>query len=489
MRASVPFRDRGISMNDPTHALPAESDPSWPEPRAYDPLAVALGNASLLGVGYLMLRRRGLAAAALTVTFVLVVRLVSTASPSYEVVALLWWTAVTAHGWFLARRSAGGRGARRLGQRLVALGVTVPVVLSVAYLRFDAAEIQRSVTEAREDGDCEAVAAAQSRVGAGHRLADAPLSAAGDEAVRTCDRLRLAAVELDIALVGDIPALRRGFRTLDSILEKPGNTRTVQATLDEFLGDLPTADSCATVAAVDWLRGRNLGDDLLDRTAARAERATPASLVGCGDDLMDEGRWKDARARYERLLDQYPDDDLAGEAEKGITKATQSIELDHVRGLLAPGAGAQPEYCSKPAKYSGAKPLRKGVNPALYFGDDAYSGQLPDSWAADGATDAVLIVCVDDAAYGDVVRTCPYERDSGAVTQVSFHKIAISAKVYELRTGKRVADREIQIGGSSCPALITYTSYGGHDPGPPPDDYVEPSKSDIRKAFRPLVAR
>lgn len=66
-------------MNEPTHAQPEAPQPTPTESRAHDPLAVALGNASLLGVGYLMLRRRRLAVAAAVVTVVLVSRLVSTA--------------------------------------------------------------------------------------------------------------------------------------------------------------------------------------------------------------------------------------------------------------------------------------------------------------------------------------------------------------------------------------------------------------------------
>ncbi|MGW0707147.1 hypothetical protein ACWD4G_14515 [Streptomyces sp. NPDC002643] len=483
-------------MNDPTHALPVVPEPVPAGTRStYDPSAVALGNASLLGVGYLILRRRGFAVAAVTVTLVLVVRIASTASPSYEIAMVVWWEAVTVHGWFLARRGAGGRGAGarggRLGQRLVALGVTLPVLLAMGFLRIEAAGIERSVTGARERGDCAEVARAQGRVGFGHRLADAPSTAAGDEAVRTCGRLEVAEGELNVALVGDTAALGRGFRTLASILARPGNEKAVEATLDEFVGDLPTADACAAVTVIDWLRDRGLGDDLLDRSAATAQRAAPAALVGCGDDLMRGSEWKDARAHYERLLDQYPDDDLTSRAGQGVEKATRNIELDTVRRLLASEDYEQPEYCSHPVRYSGAAPLGQGVNRALFPGDDEYAGRLPDSWKADGPEDAVLVVCVGDGTYGSAVRTCPYEYGSGSVTDVTFHKIAMPVKVYELATGKLVTDREIQIAGSRCPPSVTYYEYGydDDDSGPPPDDFVQESTSDVRDAFRPLVVR
>ncbi|MEV1080889.1 hypothetical protein AB0I98_21990 [Streptomyces sp. NPDC050211] len=481
-------------MNDPTPAPPAP--PVVPEPPSagtgtYDPWAVALGNASLLGVGYLILRRRGFAAVALAVTFVLALRLGSTASPSYEIAMVVWWAAVIVHGWFLARRGAGARRGSRLGQWLVALGVTLPVLLGVVFLRVDAAGIERSVSEARERGDCAEVARAQDRVSYGHRLADAPLTADGDEVVRTCDRLAVAQGELNVALVGDTAALRQGFRTLASVLAEPGDEKAVEATLDEFLDDLPHADACDAVTVIDWLNGRKLGDDLLDRSAGTAQRVAPAALVGCGDDLMRESKWKDARTRYERLLDQYPDDDLTGRAGKGVKKATQNIELDTVRGLLAAEDYEQPEYCSHPVKYSGAGRVGKGVNRALFPGDDEYAGQLPASWRADAVEDAVLVVCVGDGTFGSAVRTCPYEYGSDSVTNVTFHKIAMPVKVYELRTGKLVTNRKIQIDGSSCPPSVSYYEYGydSDDSGPDPDDYVQESKSDVRDAFRPLVVR
>jgi hypothetical protein len=480
-------------MSDPTHAVPAMPEFAPPEARAHDPLAVALANASLLGVGYLMLRRRRLAIAAVAVTVVLVSRLLSTASSSYEVALLLWWAAVVAHGWFLARRGADRVALR--GERLVALGITLPVLLAVGLLRFDASSIGQSVTEARESGDCAQVLSAQDRVWFGHRIADAPLAARGDETVQACNRLNTARTELTTALTGNTDALEEGFDTLASVLAEPGNEKTVEATLNGFLGRLPAKDPCDTVTVTDWLRDRKRSHDGLDRSADTVERTAPAALVECGDDLLADSSWQEARTHYERLLDQYPgDDDLADKARKGARKATLSIELANVRDLLAGGTGTQPEYCSKPAKYSGAKPMGKGTNRALFYGDndaygDDYTGKLPGSWKAKDPADAVLVVCMGLEDFGTSVETCPYrDRDSSALTYVSFHKIAIPVKVYELRTGKLVAKRTIQISGSSCPAVISYFSYGDSDT-PPSNRYVTESKSDVRNAFRSLVVR
>ncbi|WP_107049924.1 tetratricopeptide repeat protein [Streptomyces bicolor] len=476
-------------MNDHTQAVPAMPTSAPDTVRAHDPLAVALGNASLLGVGYLMLRRLRLALAAVVVTVVLVSRLVATADAAYEVAVLVWWVAVVGHGWFLARRG-GGRGPAR-GRRLVALGVTLPVLLTVGLLRFDAARIGQSVTDARERGDCAGVLSAQDEVWFGHRVADAPLSARGDDVVRACDRLRTARAELATALAGDTEALKRGFGTLASVLAEPGNAKTVETTLDGFLRGLPTKDPCETVTVTDWLHGRVRSDDVLDRSADTVERTAPAALVGCGDDLMANDSWEPARTHYEQLLDRYPDHELADRARKGARKATLSIELANVRNLLSAEADTQPEYCTHPAKYSGAKPVGKGTNRALFYAADGYSiaadypKRFPGSWKAGDAADATLVVCMGEERFGPSVETCPYEsRSSGTLSYVSFHKIEIPVKVYELRTGKVVADRTLQIGGTSCPSVVYAEE--GTSPGPM---FVKASKSAVSAAFRPLVVR
>lgn len=473
-------------MSHPTYAEPVEAEAAPGGGRAHDPLAVALGNASLLGVGYLLMRWWRLAAAAVAVTVVLVSGLVSTEQESYEIAVLLWWAAVVIHGWYLAGRGAYRVAVRR--RRVVALGVTLPVLLTAGLLRYDASRIGQSVTDARERGDCAGVLSAQDRVWFGHRLADAPLTARGDEAVWACERLRTARAELTTALTGDTDVLEDGFGTLVSVLAEPGNVQTVETTLNGFLRGLPAKDPCDTVTVTDWLRDRKHSNDVLDRTSGTVERTAPAALVGCGDNLMAEDSWKEARTNYEGLLDRYPHDGLADHARKGARRATLSIELAQVRSLLAGGSGAQPEYCSSPAKYSGAGPMDKGTNRALFYAYDEYgtdfSKQLPGSWKAGDPADAVLVVCMGEQTYGSSVETCSYYKKglSGAASNVTFHKIAVPVKVYELRTGRLVADRTIQINGTSCPWSIFATADSA-------SEYVTESKSDVRSAFKPLVVR
>ncbi|WP_210590386.1 hypothetical protein [Streptomyces sp. GESEQ-35] len=473
-------------MSIPTYAEPVVPEPAPDRGGAHDPLAVALGNASLLGVGYLLMRRWRLAIAAVAVTVILLSQVVSTEQESYEIAVLVWWAAVVIHGWYLAGRGAHRVAVRR--QRLVALGVTLPVLLTVGLLRFDASRIGQSVSDARERGDCAGVWSAQDEVWFGHRVADAPLAARGDETVRACERLQTARNQLSGALTGDTDALEDGFDRLASVLAEPGNEKTVETTLNGFLGSLPAEDPCDTVTVTDWLRDREPSKGIVDRTAEAVERTEPAALDDCADGLMAEDSWDAARKYYERLLNRYPHDDLADQAQKGARKATLSIELDHVSGLLSGGSGSQPGYCSSPAQYSGAKPMGKGTNRALFYAYDEYntdfSKQLPGSWKASDATDAVLVVCMGEETYGSSVETCSYYKSgySGAASNVTFHKIAVPVEVYELRTGKLVAKRTIQINGKSCPGSIFAAANAA-------SEYVTESKSDVRSAFQSLVVR
>jgi hypothetical protein len=453
-------------------------------------VAAALGNASLLGIGYLLLGHRRLAALAVLGTVMLLGLLASAATTWPEILLVVWWAAGTAHGWFLARRRA--EHVVRRGQRAGTLAATVAVLMSAALLRVDAYGIRDRVNEARAVGDCETAAAAQGEVWLGHRLAGAPVVEPGDAVVEACHRLERAAATLAGAgRNGRIDELERGFGILTGVLEQPGNEKTVETVLNIFLDGLPTKDSCDTADITDWLRHRGPSRDVLDRSADAATRKEPAALAGCGDALMKEDAWRQARARYQRLLDEHPDDALAPKARSGVEKATLAIELDTVRGLVADTTGASTGYCDAPAKYSGAPPYRKGANRALFLGDDEYTDRLPGSWRTTDPVKAALVVCADTAKNGTAVDTCHYEnnRFRHFPHEVTFHKVRIPLKVYELRTGKRVGPREVQISGGSCPAVLHYEYYGTYDYGPGGDRFVSTTTSGVRNAFRPVVTR
>lgn len=463
-----------------------------PGPAPRDPLAVAVGNASLLGVGYLLLRKRALAVLTWLVTLTLVIMLASVREVWVELITLAWWLLSIAHGWSLATK----RGARTVlnGQRIAASVVAVVVLVTVVALRFDAASIEGSVTEARDNGDCLPALAALDKVSLGHRIADGPLTVRGERTVEACQRLQYASGRLTAGLTGQNPALQDGFDSLASILaELPGHEKMVGKTLDGFLAGLPADGPCQTAAVTDWLRKRPAAHNVLDRAADAIGRTEPAALLGCADDLVAAEKPELARARYQDYLDRYPGQELKPKAEEGVRKATLALELKNVRSLLSGAYGtSQPSYCDKPAQYSGAPSYAKGPNRVLMYGDTEYTANLPAEWRASGPEDAALIVCVGKAEYGTPVRTCPYT-SAGSVrgfpTSVTFKKIVIPIRAYELRTGKLVSDTRPEIGGTSCPQTIHFTTYGlSVSLGPPSEMHVTPSDADLRAAFAAVVS-
>ncbi|WP_028925308.1 hypothetical protein [Pseudonocardia acaciae] len=468
--------------------------PTWTghgsSPPPPDPVAVAIGNASLFGLGYVMLGRRWLAVLSVLVTAGLVTLLGTVArSLLLEIVVVLWWVALVVHGWRLAGgRPRPGAGAGVLGQRVIALAVTVPVLLAVGLVRFDAATIERTVTEAKQSGDCGKASEALAQVRTTHRVADAPLTARGDETTEACARLRTARDKLATALTGDMAALQAGFDGLAGVLaDLPGHEKMVDVTLDGFLAGLPAKNPCHTAAVADWLRQRPPNHTVLDRAAQVVPATAPAALVGCGDDRMAGSDFETARSRYQQLLDQYPGHELTARAQEGVRRAVLAIELARVRSLLVAAPGGLPRYCSSPAQYSGAAPFAPGTNRALIYGTPEYLDRLPPDWRSTDAADAVLVVCVGEKEYGAAVQTCPYIRRTpgGTPKNVTFHKIAVPVKAYELRTGRLVKDMRVEIGGASCPGTIEY--FGLIDADPPPDDYVAASDADLRAGFAPVI--
>ena len=483
-------------MPAPPDFVPEPQPEPQPQPapttRSRDPLAVAIANASLLGAGYLALRRRKLAIATAFVTVVLLTVLATAARNVWmEVAVLAWWAVVIVHGWLSARRRRSPQeDARR--QRLIALAVTLPVLLVVGFFRFDASRIEGDVTEARGDGDCGRALAVLDTLGAAHRVIDAPMTVRGEITARACHRLRVAGDDLDAALTGDLAALESGFgRLADVLAELPGHERMVERVVDGFLAGLPIDDPCETAAITDWLDEREPAGNALDRGVDVVARVAPAAIVTCADNRAAANDWQRARAGYQQLLDQYPGHELTGKATEGVQQATRALELANVRSLLAAAYGdVQPAYCSRPAAYSGAPAYRaQNPNRALMYGNSTYTGKLPREWMAGDAADAVLIVCAGKTELGAAVQTCPYESKSplGGYRNVTFHKIAIPVRVYELRTGQVVHDTKVEIGGSSCPPILRYTRFTSIDPGPPSQVHVTPSDTDVHAPFNQMI--
>lgn len=481
--------DADWAEEDWADAAPDEPGP----PPSYDPWAAALGNASLLGIGYLMLRRYVLAVVSFVVTITLAILLYATVrSTWFEFVVLAWWVVLVAHAAFLAR--GGTREGPVLLGRLVTLVVALAVLATVGVLRYDASGIEDDVADARAKGDCVAALDALDRIGPEHRLTDAPLTVRAEKTEEACGHLSKAESRLAVAVSGDTESLQEGFDELSVVLgEFPGHGPMVDKVLDGFLAELSTKKSCRILEVTAFLRERVPTRNALDRSAEVAARTQPLALFGCGEERVAANDWEGARRQFQQVVSEFPGHELTPRAEEGVEKATLTLELNNIRSLLATSPySPEPAYCSRPAPYSGAPASGPGVNRALMYG--SRTGMLPAEWRTDDIQQAALVLCVGDDEYGTAVQTCPYESKLASPyggyypDDVTFHKIAVPVKVYELRTGRLVTDSRIEIGGASCPEILHYSSYIA-DLGPPSDTYVTASEADVRAAFAPLVTR
>lgn len=474
--------------------------PPPPQPRRQDPLAVAVGNASLLGIGYWLLRRRLLAAVTLLLTVVLIA-IVASGQTWAEILLLVWWAGLVVHGWWLAHRHAVR--VAKPGQRVLAVAITVPVLLVVSLLRVRADDIGQAAADARRSGDCAGAVHALHGVWLGPRLANAPLAVRDDKTADACRQLRTIQDKLAAGLrSGASNTLQAGFDGLNRVLaDFPDHEPMVAAAMTTFLKGLPSSDPCRTAVITDWLRKHQPSSPDRNRTESVVARTAPPALVGCADRFMAGKDWPAARSRYQQLIARYPHDHLVGRAKAGIKKATLALQLKRVTGLLDTTSGILPDYCDHPAAYSAAPPYRKGLNPALFYAadidsgdpyDGAYVSHVPPAWRAHGVPRATLIVCAGAEKDGTTVQTCPYENKlfHDFPTDVTFHKIAIPVRAYELRTGKRVINTTVQIDGASCPDPLPYTTFSTTtDIGPPGDVYVNASADEVKAAFRPVFVR
>jgi hypothetical protein len=451
--------------------------------RSNDPLAAAIGNASLLGVGYFLMRRSVIAILSIFLTAALLVLLATTWRTTwFEIVFLVWWVALIAHGWFLAGRRANKVKSRN--QRIAAVAFAVPVILVVALIRWSGVAIDSDIDDARAAGDCAKAQDAIDGIWFGHNVVDAPMTVRGEQTTDACARLTTAKNQLTQGLsTGEPVNFDKGFLTLRGVLaDRSGHENMVDSVLDGFLKSLPTPDACRTAQVTDWLRALAPGGDRLDRAKAVLPKVEPNALLTCGDHLLAGQQWEAARTRFEQLIEFYPGDPGVQHAKDADAKAGIGIEHDHVQELLASGS-----YCKSPAKYSVAPKYKKGTNRGYFIGDEAHVDDLPGGWKTVDFTKASIMVCLGEPRTGPVVRTCPYTYSGGIGTiTVAFHKIAIPVKGYALQTGKKVVDATIQISGSSCPETFTYTSYAG---GPPGDQDIKPTKAGVQEAFKFLVVR
>ncbi|MFB6721235.1 hypothetical protein ACFCV3_13780 [Kribbella sp. NPDC056345] len=448
-----------------------------------DRLAAAVGNASLLGIGYLLLRRWRLAIAAQLMAVALVALLLVEKALWCEIALAVWWVAVVVHGWTAAGKP-GTRSVRE--QRLIALGVTIPVLLTGVFFRVEAAGIQREVAEARAAGDCAGITAAQQKVRYGDRIADAAGIDRLDVDVDACAQLQEIARMLQGTLPGHTNLLAEQFEKLTAVLAKPGHDKTVEKVLDEYLGSLSKQSSCDTVKLATWLRDRQKTQNVLDKAGPVGDGLVPGSQFACAQSEAKAAQWRAASYRYRELIARYPKASVTSKARAALVVATLQVQLLDIRNLIDAG-----EYCDKPAAYGGAPRYRRGVNRALFLGEtNPHIARLPRQWMTDVPTNASVVICTGALEDGPAIRTCPYTREGQTYTFYrTFRKVVVPVKIYAMRTGRLVKNAKVAIDGEACP--LVYTDTSGLLPlvGSTISTPVEPSDANVRAAFQPLLVR
>ncbi|MEU6246727.1 hypothetical protein [Glycomyces sp. NPDC047010] len=460
--------------------------PPQPPRSAADPVAAVAGNATMLGIGYMLMRRPVLAAAALCGTgFLVWSAAVQVENPLWRFMLPAWGLAAILHAWWLTRRTVPSplvdpSGAvRRL--RYFAVTAAALVLLSLGWFRIDAWWTVHDAEAAQAAGDCADAVAALDTLDAVHRVAFGPVTVRADEEREACEIL-LAALEeapseaaaglaeylehpgalwdgagperaarlLEAAAAGgalDLTDVGNAFAQLETVLdETPGQAGAVRGVVEAFMADLADMPPCHGYAADHWLAEQDWDATELTEPVAAAAADAPVRTLRCGQEWADGGDLEEAAVLYREFLAEYPGHELAAEAADGV---------------LDTGS-----YCADPVAYTGAPAYSgRGPHPMRLQGTTSEDRGFPAGWLGADAAGTELVVCVT-AEVGDFQDSCRYQRSDGSLLWATFYAHRFNITAYELRTGEAVADYSRQI-GEPCPDTMdgtystVYFSYYG----------------------------
>lgn len=490
-------------------------------PRPVDPIAAVAGNATAFGLGYMLMLRPRLAAAAITGTAILLFLLAADpGNLTWQLLFGLWWLAMCLHAWYLTRghQSELLDTADPRRERHLAVGAAALVLLSLVVLRTDAWLTVRDAEGAHAAGDCETAVDTLEGFDAGHRIAFGAMVTEGQEQLEACRLLNearaagsiegaaimstymddpqalwdgagpeRAAMLFDAALDRDNTegSLDHGFQQLITTLDtEPGQSERVRDTVEDLMAGIDGIPHCDAVAIDDWIAAQTWEAPELTEPIAAAAEAVPLHLLACAREQARDTNLTGARETYQRFIAEYPDHAEIQFAKDELYAVESQIERDHVQELLSAGT-----YCQNPAPwrdapaYSGASP-----HPMRVVGLDPDEYGVSDSWIAGSLEETEIIVCVDGPKQGRHLETCYYENPISEYFphQVSFYTARFDVKVYQLRTGTQVDSYTMHFEGNPCPEILRYRTYGSFDHGPPGEIEAEVTNAEVRSVFARL---
>lgn len=463
-------------MTDRPETFPP--DPMHP-PSGGDRLAVVLGNATLLGIGYLFLGRSVLAGCAVVGTCAAFVGLALTPGEPWWIVIILglWWVAMVVHAWFLTGANTVSPAGPVLWQRIVAASVVVLLVTTGLVLRTDAQRLVRDAGRSHAAGDCTTASATLYRLHPGHNVAARTTVLDGRAELEACGVLLDALAQGDPATAAerlqtylDHPSaawegagperaerllaagnLTDGFGQLRTTLSTaPDQSGAVRKVVETFLADLGDGRSpCEVLKTDEWVHDRKDDPPELAEPIAAVADEVPERVLACAREQAKADQLTEAGATYEEFLDRF------GDHKKARTARSEQYDVDTaIQRAEALAALTGNTYCKDPVAYRGA-PAYAGSDPhkAWWFGIPEYR-TLPSRWDARDIDEAELVVCLHDVGRGSYLETCQYTADDTVLT-ARFHAWKFRIAVYSLRTGRAVERYTTQI-GDPCPEFYFF---------------------------------
>jgi hypothetical protein len=460
-------------------------------------VVVVIGNATLLGIGYIAQGRfRAAAIAVIGAAALLAAMSRDPEARHWPILLGLWWAAIVLNSfWYWHEQEFVDPAHRPKGFwaiRSVVLAIAAFMLVAVLLVRTDAARILEEASDAHREGDCAQARATLDEIDAAHRIVNNGVAVEAQAQVEACELLvdidsvsavqqehistikeyldhpgalweavgiRRAELLMEVALTDGSLALKAeaAFQQLDRTLgDEPSLEEEAAELLASFLTGLDMdLSSCDMMAVNEWAAAQKSEQEALNAASATAAAQVPTLMVDCARDTVAVSL-DDGIEQYQRFLEAYPDHELAALAQEELSAAetarAQAQEHEEVYAHLTTGV-----YCDDPIAMPQAGSYDGVEHGSVWLIGreevrEAFMAELhPGSEA-----DATAVVCVSGPEYGSLLQTCHYFGGIGGGGQVDLYANEFQIEVFALRTGERVESYSVEIGGT-CPGSIDYT--------------------------------